>query len=304
MQPLTQSSPGSRHSRAAHMQSMRGRCAVTLIALLATSPTLAEPEAGNGWHYKLAPYLWLPTIGGDLRYEAPPDSGTGAPTVEVGPTDWLDLLNFAALVGGSAQKGRVSLFADVVYLSMSSANDDRVVSVEDSISVPGTPISIPVGAELNADTRTDLDGLQLTLTAGYVVWQEGASQATVFAGARYFDVEVSTSWDLTAEITLPGGSVILPSSGSIGGGATLWDAVVGVRGELEIGQGNWSLPYYLDVGTGDSDVTWNAFLGGARKFGWGELLIAWRHLEYDQNADDLLQNFSFSGPLIGARFSF
>ena len=287
------------------MQVIPVRCVATLIALLVAGPALAEPAGGNDvWHYRLTPYLWLPTIGGDLRYEAPPDSGAGSPTVDVGPADWLDLLNYAALIGGSAQTGRLSLAADFVYLSMSSKKNDRVVSVEDSITIPGTPISVPVGAELNADTRTDLDGLQVTLTAGYVFWQEAGSQATVFAGARYFNVDVSTNWNLTAEVTLPGGSIILPSSGSIGDDANLWDAIVGIRGEIEIGQGNWSLPYYLDYGTGDSDATWNVFCGAARKYGWGELLIAYRHLEYDQEAGSLLQDFSFSGPLIGARFSF
>ena len=80
--------------------------------------------------------------------------------------------------------------------------------------------------------------------------------------------------------------------------------IVGIRGELGLGQGNWSLPYYFDVGTGDSDRTWNAYAGLAREFGWGDLLIAYRHLEYDQDADSLLQDFSFSGPAVGARFRF
>ena len=64
------------------------------------------------------------------------------------------------------------------------------------------------------------------------------------------------------------------------------------------------MPYYIDVGAGDSDLTWNAMLGMSREFGWGELVIAYRHLDYDQDANGLLQNFSFSGPGIGARFNF
>ena len=45
-------------------------------------------------------------------------------------------------------------------------------------------------------------------------------------------------------------------------------------------------------------------LGMSREFGWGELVIAYRHLDYDQDADGLLKKFSFSGPGIGARFNF
>jgi len=258
----------------------------------------------NDWQFRLTPYLWLPTIGGDVRYEVPPGSGTGSPTIDVGPADWLDLLNYGLLVGGSAQKGRFSLFSDFVYLSLTSEDDDRVVSVDDTVTIPGTRIPVPVGANLNADTRSDMDGLLWTLTAGYVVSESESSSATIFAGARYFDVDVSTRWDLTTEITVGPGTVILPAQGKISGDTTLWDGVIGIRGELGMGQGNWSVPYYFDIGTGDSGQTWNAFAGLAREYSWGDLLIAYRHLEYDMGDDSLLQNFSFSGPAIGARFRF
>lgn len=276
--------------------------ASALLALLAAVP--ASADGTDGWQYRLTPYLWLPTIGGDLKYAVPPGSGTGAPTIDVGPADWFDLLNFGLLIGGSAQKGRFSLFADFVYLSMTSEEDDRVVSVGDTVTIPGSETPVPVGANLNADTRTDLDGSLLTLTAGYAVSQTEASTVTVFGGARYFDVDLSTRWNLTAEITLPGGTVILPAEGRIGGDSTLWDGIVGVRGEFDIAAGRWSVPYYLDYGRGDSDATWNAFVGLARHYDWGDLLLAYRHLEYDQGDDSLLQDFTFSGPALGARFRF
>lgn len=287
------------------MSSIFSRVVAALSLLLLAVPSIGlAQDGGDEWEYRLTPYLWLPTIEGDVKYEIPPGSGTGSPTVSVGPADWVELLNYGLLIGGSAQKGRLSLFADFLYLSMTSKEDDRVVSVDDTITVPGTRIPIPVGAELNADTRTDLDGMSLTMTAGYAFRQDADSQAVVFVGARTFDVDVSTSWDLTAEITVPGAGVILPSSGSIGGDKTLWDAIVGIRGEFAAGQGAWSIPYYLDYGSGDSDKTWNVFVGAAREFGWGDLIIAYRHLEYDQGTDKLLQDFSFGGPLVGFRFNF
>jgi len=276
----------------------------TLLTASLLATTQAGADENDEWQFALTPYLWLPTIAGDLKYEVPPGSGTGAPTIEMGPADWIDMLNYGLLIGGSAQKGRFSLFADFVYLSMTSEEDDRVVSVDDTVTVPGTRIPIPVGAELNADTRTDLDGALWTLAAGYAVKQTESSTAILFVGARHFNVDLKTRWDLTAEITIPGGGVILPSQGSISGDAALWDGIVGVRGEFDVGEGSWSVPYYFDIGAGDSDRTWNAFAGLAREYGWGDLLIAYRHLEYDQGSDSLMQDFSFSGPLIGARFRF
>ena len=75
-------------------------------------------------------------------------------------------------------------------------------------------------------------------------------------------------------------------------------------GVVYFGDVHQSVPYYFDIGAGDSDLTWNAFAGLAREYNWGDLLIAYRHLEYDQGSDSLMQDFSFSGPLIGARFRF
>lgn len=280
------------------------RILACLAISLAGTSAIAQVDDDASWQYRLTPYLWLPTIEGGLKYDVPPGGGgTGTPNVSVGPADWFDLLNYGLLLGGSAQKGRFALFGDVVVLSLTSEKD-RVASVEDTVTIPGTRIPVPVSAGLNLDTETDLDGTLWTLAVGYTVSQSDASTVSVFAGARSFDVDASTRWDLAAEITVPGTGVIFPAEGRISGGKTLLDGVVGVRGELGMGPGNWSVPFYADYGSGDSDKTWNVFLGLAREYGWGDLLLAYRHLEYDQDDDKLLQDFSFGGPVIGARFSF
>jgi hypothetical protein len=268
----------------------------------AALPASAE-DTSDDWQFRLTPYLWLPTIDGSLKYELP-SGGGGNPEISVGPTDWLELLNAGLLVSGSATKGRFSLYTDFLYLSMTSKNDGRVLSVDDTITVPGTRIPVPISADLNLDTRTDLDGLSWTIAGGYQLAASDTSSISAFVGARYFGVDVKSSWDLTAEISIPGTGVILPSQGQVGSDVDLWDAIIGIRGAADLGEGNWSALYYLDVGSGDSDLTWNAVAGLTRAYGWGELLFAYRHLEYDQPSDKLLQDFSFSGPGIGARFSF
>jgi len=280
---------------------MRVCAAMLALALAGVAGVAAAQGDSDGWQFNLTPYLWLPTIDGALKYSPP---GGGSPTLEVGPTDWLDLLNAGALISGSARKGRYSISSDLVYLSLTSKNDGRVVSVEDNITVPGVPVPIPISASLNLNTRTDLDGLVWMIAAGYALQETETSSLDVFAGVRYFSVDVSSSWDLTADITTPGGTVVLPAQGSIASDVDIWDGIIGVRGYSKVGSGKWSVPFYVDVGAGDSDLTWNAMLGMSREYGWGELVIAYRHLDYDQDANGLLQNFSFSGPGIGARFNF
>jgi len=276
---------------------------VAMVASLAGSGTAFAEDSSEEWRFQLTPYVWLPTIDGSLKYNIPPGSG-GSPEISVGPTDWLELLNAGLLLSGNATKGRFGLYGDLVYLSLESKNDGRVLSVDDTVTIPGTRIPIPVSADLSLNTRSDLDGLLLSFTGGYQFAESESSAAVVFAGLRYFDVDVRSSWDLTADITVPGTGVVLPAQGQIGSKTSLVDGIIGIRGHKRLSSGKWTAEYYLAAGAGDSDLTWNAMAGLSYKFGWGDLLLAYRHLEYDQSADSLLQDFSFSGPGIGGRFTF
>jgi hypothetical protein len=165
-------------------------------------------------------------------------------------------------------------------------------------------VDIPVSPTLNLRTKTDLDGLMWMITGGYTIDHTSMSTMDMFAGVRYFGVDVSSRWNLTSDITLPGGGVILPAQGGVSRDTDLWDVIVGVRGEFDWTSEKWSTPYYFDVGTGSSNLTWQAMAGLTYSFGWGDLMIMYRQLEYDQSSNRLMQNFSFSGPLVGARFSF
>ena len=62
------------------------------------------------------------------------------------------------------------------------------------------------------------------------------------------------------------------------------------------------MPFYVDVGTGDSDVTWQAQLGVAYAFGWGDIDFRWRYLGYDLKSNPAIEDMSFNGPAIGAVF--
>ena len=40
------------------------------------------------------------------------------------------------------------------------------------------------------------------------------------------------------------------------------------------------------------------------RFNWGDVLLAYRHLSYDQGSSGLLQNLELSGPALGVNFRF
>jgi hypothetical protein len=260
-------------------------------------------QSDDEWSWTLTPYVWLPTIDGHVKYDVPPQGG-GGPDVSIGPTDWLDLLNFAALFSATASRDRFAVFTDLVYLDMGGDNDGRVVSVEGTIPGPGGNIEIPVSADLNLATEFELDGLQWMLGLGYAFADSGSGTHHVFAGVRLLSVDVSSGWVLTGEITGPGGETLLDQQGSIGKSVDLWDGIVGLKGIVRLGEGAWRAAYSLDAGAGDSDLVWNATLSLAYRFGWGDLLFGYRHLEYDEGPGGVLQDFSLSGPGFGASFHF
>jgi hypothetical protein len=126
----------------------------------------------------------------------------------------------------------------------------------------------------------------------------------VLGGFRYLGIEARTDWQLTGTVTGPGGGQTFPASGSISKRADLWDAIIGVRGRVRLGESQWFVPYHLDLGTGSSSITWQGLLGISYAFGWGDATLGYRHLYYDQSGDKLVQNFRFSGPTLGASFRF
>ena len=82
-----------------------------------------------------------------------------------------------------------------------------------------------------------------------------------------------------------------------------WDAIVGVKGRLTFGaERKWFVPYYLDVGTGESDLTWQAMGGIGYSFGWGDVVGSWRHLDYKMKSGDAIQSMNFNGPSLAAVF--
>jgi hypothetical protein len=57
------------------------------------------------------------------------------------------------------------------------------------------------------------------------------------------------------------------------------------------------------VGAGDSDLTWQLVGGVGHAFGWGEVVLSYRHLDYDFGEDKALREMTFSGPAIAFAFS-
>ena len=83
-----------------------------------------------------------------------------------------------------------------------------------------------------------------------------------------------------------------------------WDAIVGVKGRVGFGANReWFIPYYVDIGTGQSQFTWQGALGIGYVFSWGEVVATWRYLDYNTKSGDKLNDLTINGPLLGVAFS-
>jgi hypothetical protein len=265
----------------------------SLAALILCGPLVAAAQTpGDEWKFSITPYLWLPNIDGTLKYNVPPEL-SGSPEVETGLNEYLENLDLAFMISGEARKSRFSVFTDVIYLDFS--NEDSSVK---SINFGGTQVS----ASANVSTDSSLKGALWTLGLGYAVLPGRPVEMDIFGGLRYFGLEVSTDWQLTATVTGPGAGQTFPRTGSISQREDLWDGIIGLRGRIWIGGSNWSIPYYSDIGTGSSYLTWQGMIGVAYSFKLVSLTLAYRHLYYDQKDEKLIQDMRFSGPALGVGF--
>jgi hypothetical protein len=267
------SSIGCRHITAA---------ASIVVGLLMPAIGVAQTSSGE-WRFSASIYGYLPSISGKTAF--PVDSGS---SVEVSADQIVDSLNFTFMGTLDAHNGRWGMFTDILYLDIGGDKQNTR-----DFAVGGR--QIPASTTANLDWG--LKGTIWTLAGEYRVASQPGYTIDLLGGARMFDMKQDLGWAFNGDIgTLP----LQARTGSIRVEETLWDGIVGVKGRVGFGDsGKWSAPFYLDVGTGDSDSTWQVLAGVSYAFGWGELTGVWRYLSYDLK-NSPATNINFNGPMIGA----
>jgi hypothetical protein len=270
-----------------------GSCPVTIVlaaCALATSGLARAEGNSDDWRFSATLYGWLPTMSGEVA--VPLDEN---PTVsfEMDPGDVLDALELTFQGAAEARKGRWGIATDLIYLDLSgSGKRERSFELGDQ--------QVPATVQLKADGS--LSGWVWTTDARYAVIDDDDRRLQLLGGARMLDL--TTEVKLRADGDISG--TPLPGRTAHGeAGNTIWDAVVGIMGRIALGDDKkWFVPYYLDVGTGDSDLTWQGLLGIGYAFGWGDLVGAWRYLDYDLSNDYHVRELTQSGAAIGVTFRF
>jgi hypothetical protein len=250
-------------------------------ALMLASVLPVTAAASDQWEYDATIYLW--GAGMDAT------TNTGG-DIDISFSDIVDNLDMAFMGSFGAHKGKWSLLADAIYMDLSQSD--------------GGSETIPIlggASNLTKTVNTDI-GMKSWIAsfgAGYNVVDNERVTLDVVGGVRYFWLDVETKLNLK----LGGEQLQTSRESKVSDSDQVWDGIVGVRGEYSIND-KWSMPYYADVGTGGSDLTWQAMAGIGYKFKWGDVLLAYRYLDYNFKSGFLLTDVNMSGPALGARFRF
>ena len=252
------------------------------VALAAVLPLNADAQPVEGpWRWGASVYLYVPSVGASTSIPADP-SGT---PINV---DVLSKLEFALMGSLDVHNGRWGGFTDFVYLDFGDTAE-RTRSF--TIGSGGLPAGTAARIEWN------LKGLAWTAAGQYRLVSDPNLRLDAIAGARLLDIREKARWDISGNI-----GPLAPSgrSGSSDVKLSLWDGIVGLKGRQGFGAGNpWSLPFYVDVGTGESRLTWQAAAGVTYGFAWGEVSALWRYLAYEMKPGGTISELNFNGPMVG-----
>jgi len=247
----------------------------------AIAPTAASAQTDD-WKFQGAVYGYFPSISGKTTF--PPNGGSASASVDINTI--LDSLKFTFMGSLEARKGAWGAYTDVIYLDVGGSKTDAR--------------SLAVGGVAPATVNFDLKGWAWTVAGSYRALTDADFTADIVFGVRQLDVKPKLGWQFGGNV----GSIARQDNASTREGTlNNWDAIIGFKGRAAFGENNrWFVPYYLDIGTGASRFTWQAYAGLGYSFGTWDVLAAWRYLSYDFKSHEVLDGLAFNGPGIAVVF--
>jgi hypothetical protein len=244
----------------------RRRKLATAILTLSFSalllPSVATAQESDGWDFRVTPYLWMlgmdgttAALGNDVPLEA--DFG-----------DILDLLNMALSVNMELNNGKFFVVLDPMWADLEAPIDT------------GTPIGGKV--EIQLVIVDALVGLSLS------------EHFDVYAGARYYDQDITIVPNMLPEISL---------------GDDWTDFLLGIRAHGEMSD-KWSIAGKIDAAvSGDSESAVYAQVMFLRHIGTNKHFdIGYRYYDVDYESGSGLTRFKWdvahSGPVLGFSWEF
>jgi len=256
----------------------KARSALLPLMLLGAASSFLQADLYKHTTQSLSVYGWLPSMDGSLKYKIP-GIGTSDPDSQV-ESNLADTLDSVFMGSYEIRNNGWVLLGDMVYLKM-SAEQSATISTPRLKNIPDITIA----------SEQELTAKLFGLYGGHNLIEKDHFTFDIMGGVRYFSIGVDLSFsvnDMNKEYS--------PS-------IEKYDAVVGFKGAYAINE-DWFIPYSADIGTGDSEYTWQAAVSAGYKFNWGDVLLTYRYLHYDFGEDSFVNEFDLYGPKIGAVIHF
>lgn len=242
-----------------------------LVVVAAVLGTLASAQAAerssDEWVFGAQAYLWAAGI--ETKF---PDGSTN----EVKFSDVVENLEMGGMAMLSATKGRWSLVTDLIYLS-----------VEDKPDAPIAP-----GLELRS---AGIDSWIINAMGQYQIARTDSISVNVLAGLRYLWLEVP--------IKIRQSNPLEPGTRDFSPSTDYWDGVIGTRLVWNLND-KWYATLHADVGTGDTDLTFQAAISAGYRFDRVDALFGYRYMNIDFDDGESLDELTLDGPFVGVRFFF
>jgi len=147
------------------------------------------------------------------------------------------------------------------------------------------PVAAAPGVSVDVDADIKLRAWVWDLTGGYRLLQSERMTLDPIAGARYLEIDAFLN---TSSRLGP-----LARASEVGLSGNNWDAIIGVDGDVSL-KDNWYVPYHLDVGTGESEFTWQIYAGVGYKLDWGDVYLLYRYMNWEFKSGTKLDNIPTS----------
>ncbi|MCW8799911.1 MAG: hypothetical protein OQK71_03180 [Desulfobacter sp.] len=230
------------------------------------------------WEYALTLYGWYTDIDGTVNH--PTDSVILGGPFKYDASDIIDDLSMLFMGVFEVHKNKWSFLTDVIYLDVGSDKTTTVTGKH--------------GLQYTTSTSLDIASWIVSGAVAYDVVQDDWGTLAVVGGLRYTTVDIDSSLDFHA---------LMDRTSQISKSEDVLDGIVGLRGFINLSK-NWYIPYYADIGTGGSDLTWQAVTGIGYRFSWGDIKLIYRYLDYQMDDGSLLEDLNVSGAALGVTFRF
>ncbi len=242
---------------------------VFVLLMAGAASASAQEKSADQWQYDFEVYGWLPQL--DIT------TATGG-EITLTLKDLLKNMDMMAMFDFGARKDKWSMNADFIYLNLGAKEE-----------ISGEIINRPVTLNVDVDLRAVISSIH----GGYQIAVNDKNQLDVIAGIRYLYIRVPLEFDLgdrTRKVTLGGSD------------DAKWDGIVGLQGVRTIND-KWYFDYYGDIGTGDSDLTWQTKLGFGYHFNKFTGTFGFRYLRWNFDEKGDLDNLYIIGPYVGAKWT-